>query len=143
MEIVKYPNDILRVKSTDADIESEETRTVVENLLATFGENDALGLSACQIGYNKNIFVCTPKREGLITVINPIVVAKSGNYWSREEGCMSLPGVRIDIKRKKFIKIKYTDIYGEEQWLRKENFEAVIIQHELDHLNGKLIIDYS
>lgn len=70
------------------------------------------------------------------------MIAQSGHYRSHDEGCLSLPKERRTIKRKKLFKIKYLDDGGNEQILKREKFEATILQHEMDHLKGKLIIDY-
>jgi peptide deformylase len=142
MDVITYPNEILRTPSVDiTDIGSDRVNDIISDMVDCLETKGGLGLSACQIGLNENLFICKLK-IGLLTIINPIVIAQSGHYWSRGEGCLSLPDTRKDIKRKKLFKIKYFDIDGKEQMLKREKFEAAILQHEMDHLKGKLIIDY-
>jgi len=142
MNLITYPNEILRTPSTDiTDITNNEIQTLASDMYDYVKNTDALGLSACQVGVNKNLFICKLKTN-IFIVINPTIIVKSGNYRSYNEGCLSLPGERRTIKRKKLFKIKYRDINGAEQILRCEKFEAAVVQHEMDHLNGKLIIDY-
>jgi len=142
MDIITYPNEILRTPSVDiTDIGSDKINTLISDMISCMKDNRGLGLSACQIGINKNLFVCKLK-AGIFVVINPVVIAQSGHYRSRDEGCLSLPKERRTIKRKKLFKIKYLDGGRNEQVLKREKFEATILQHEMDHLKGKLIIDY-
>jgi len=145
MEVIKYPNTILKKVAVDIsmkEILSDDFKNFIDEMIICMVEHKGLGLSACQIGSNKNIFVCTLRKEGIMTIINPEIIVKSGHYKSLSEGCLSIPDIRKNIKRSKMIKIKYIDINGNEQILRKEKFEAAILQHEMDHLKGKLIIDY-
>jgi len=143
--VITYPNEVLRIKSTDIlpeEIQSDEIQSLIDGMILCMAEHNGLGLSACQVGSNKNIFVCTLRKEGVTAIINPEVLARSGHYKSRKEGCLSVPNVRKDIKRSELFKINYFDREGKPQTLRKTKFEASILQHEMDHLKGKLIIDY-
>lgn len=144
-DILLYPATTLTNTSIDISLEeigSEELDTLIASMKEVLTNAKGVGLAACQIGFNKKIALCNFAKEGIITIINPVVIAKNGNYWSREEGCLSIPGFRKDIKRYKLVKIKYLNEDGKECILRKENHEAAIIQHELDHMRGKLIINY-
>lgn len=146
MDIITHPNDLLRRKSVDLDPYDSRVRDsnyeLVHNMIDCISKYNGVGLAACQIGSNINVFIYRTKNGQLVTIENPKILAKSGKYWSRNERCLSVPGVKKDIKRFKMIKIIYTNNYGDEKILKAQNMEAVIIQHELDHLNGKLIIDY-
>lgn len=145
MEIIKYPDERLKQKAinvSSAEIGSKELDNFINDMVLCLESNSGLGLSACQVGADKDIFICKLKKEGMFIAINPKVLGRSGNYWSRQEGCLSVPGYRKDIKRHKKVIIQLLDQAGEKHILKKEKFEAAIIQHELDHLRGKLIIDY-
>jgi len=146
MKIVTYPDERLRKKAVDVlpeEIGSEELDELINGMILTMAELDGLGLSACQVGSDKNLFVChLDKEKEIVVAINPIMLAKSGKYWSRKEGCLSLPGERRTIRRSKMAKISFLDRNGAEHVLKKTKLEATIFQHEMDHLKGKLIIDY-
>lgn len=144
MEVIKHPDKRLRIVARDvspAEIGSEELNDFIISMISCMNDHKGLGLSACQVGSNKNIFVARFK-EGIITVINPKIIRRSGHFQSRGEGCLSVPDKRVDIKRSKEVIIKFLDLTGKEHLLKKEKLEGAIIQHEMDHLKGKLIIDH-
>ena len=145
MEIITHPNELLRQKAVDVEVHADDLHELITNMTMRMLTNNGVGLSACQLGSDKNIFVYITNSGCVIPVINPEVMAKSGKYWSRDEGCLSVPGIRKYIKRSKMIKISYMDVFGDysmRRVIKAQNFEAAIIQHELDHLKGKLIVDY-
>jgi len=141
MKILTYPNDLLRQEAIDVEIHDDDLHLFIADMTMCMLVNNGLGLAACQVGSDKNMFIYRKNTGQILVIINPIVLAKSGKYWSRDEQCLSLPGIKKDIKRAKMIKIQYVDNFGDEQILKAQNMEAVIIQHELDHLKGKLMID--
>jgi len=99
----------------------------------------ALGLAANQVGVNRRLFVLT---NGSIIVFNPEIIAKSNFITSREEGCLSVPDKRFDIRRAKTIVIRGYDVEGNEFTLKpKKKMDAIAIQHEIDHLNGFTLND--
>lgn len=144
-EIIKYPNEILTeisVKVSPEEIGSESLLALIDTMKDILIKSRGVGLAACQIGVNKRVVLCKFDKEGIVVIINPIVMAKTENYWSRGERCLSVPGIMKDVKRSKMVKIQYIDERGNEHILKKERYESIIVQHELDHLKGKLIIDY-
>lgn len=144
MKIITHPNDLLRRKAIDVDLEDTDGWQIwalLIDMVSCIASNGGIGLAACQVGSDKNLFVYRSKSGQILSIINPKVLARSGKYRSRGEQCLSIPGIKRDIKRSKMIKIEYVDNFGEECILKSQNFEAAVIQHELDHLNGKLIID--
>jgi peptide deformylase len=145
MKIIQYPDERLRQRAIDvpsAEINSEELNNMIDEMISTLFEQNGLGLSACQVDSNRNLFVCQDQKEGILICINPKILGSSGHYWSRREGCLSLPKERRDIKRKRKVIIEYIDRDGNKSILKRESREAKVIQHEMDHLKGKLIIDY-
>jgi len=104
-------------------------------------DSSGIGLAAPQIGINESMIVIDIG-QGLYKLINPRIIKKQG-VQSMEEGCLSVPGVGIKIKRAKKIWVKALDDLGKEVDLAAEGLFACVFQHEIDHLNGKLIIDYA
>jgi peptide deformylase len=100
-----------------------------------------IGLAASQIGLNQSMVVIDIG-QGLYKLINVKIVKKQGS-WAMEEGCLSVPGVSIKVKRAKKIWVKAQDDSGKDVDLEAEDLLACVFQHEVDHLNGKLIIDYA
>jgi peptide deformylase len=159
MKIYIYPNDILRKVAKDVSLNDElEKKEIIETIFKmkkTMYEAKGVGLAAPQVGVSKRFFVIDidsklnkdeeKKKEeiteGVFRVyINPKIIEKEGKIKC-EEGCLSVPGVYEEIIRFEKIKIKYFDINLEEKEEIVEGFLAVAIQHENDHLDGKLFID--
>ena len=112
----------------------------IDQLLKVARTNKCVGLSANQVGITWKMFAYKFGDQDFKVIINPKVLAAWGKATSKGEGCMSLPGERFDIKRSKYVKITGY-INGEKVVLKEANFNAFILQHEMDHLNGKLIVD--
>jgi len=142
LEIIKYPNKILRQKSKKIKNNQDvKIKQLGEELLETMLAKDGLGLAAPQVGQNVNIIaVRLSNKPGLF--INPKIFWKS---WFKknviEEGCLSFPDIFGLIKRPKVIWLKYTDKNGSSKINKFQGLLATVIQHEIDHLRGKLFID--
>ncbi len=104
-------------------------------------ENSGIGLAACQVGINASMIVVDIGR-GLYKLINPRVIKREGSQVT-EEGCLSVPGVCIGVKRARKIKLKAQDDFGKPLSIDAEDLLACVFQHEIDHLKGKLIVDYA
>lgn len=144
MEIITHPDDRLRRKAVDIPLEeigTKELNDFIADMTAQLVKHNGLGLSACQVGSERNLFLMRVGKEGLLIFINPKIIARTGKFWSRQEGCLSVPYVRKDIKRSKVVKVNFLDEKGEEHTIKVDKMDAAIIQHEIDHLNGVLIID--
>ncbi len=144
LEIRKFPDKVLREKATKVDNVDEEIKTLVENMFETMYEAPGIGLAAPQVGVLKRLFVVDvtageDKTQQLV-FINPEITEKNGEEVG-EEGCLSVPGEYENVKRFALIKAKALDIKGEEFEIEAEGLLARAIQHELDHLDGKLFID--
>ncbi|MFZ5559446.1 MAG: peptide deformylase [Patescibacteria group bacterium] len=152
-------NPILRKKSAPVENTTEEILNLVKNMTETMLKFDGVGLSANQVGKNIRLFVVNqnlirvgafalPKPFGrrcafrMPVFINPEIIKISKKTDLVEEGCLSLPNVYRKIPRAKSLKIKAIDENGKQFKLKAKDMLARVIQHELDHLNGKLIIDY-
>ncbi len=116
---------------------------LIKAMIETMRDHKGIGLAAPQVGINEQIFVADPgDGDGPIAVINPKIVKKSGS-GSLEEGCLSIPGVVLTIKRPSKITVRFRDENGKEVEKEFTELRARVLQHETDHLNGKLIIDYA
>ncbi len=142
--IRKYGDRVLRGKGEAIEEFGPELKPLFERMEKTMIAAKGVGLAAPQIGISKQIAIMNPEPEDerkLIKMINPRIVAASGEKVKVEEGCLSVPGVRGDVERSERVTVVYRDENGRERTLEAEGLLARIIQHELDHLNGVLFID--
>jgi len=142
LDILAFPNPRLRNKSVDVE-EHENMRGVVNNMVETMYTHQGVGLAAPQIGIRKNLIIFDPSDDmsNLTTMVNPKIKAKDGEVFT-DEACLSFPNMRAKIKRSKNIKVRYRDLDGDTITKDFSGLKSVCIQHEIDHLKGKLIIDY-
>lgn len=147
--IVVYGDPVLRQRAKDIDTETD-LKELVKDMFDTMHVAQGIGLAAPQIGKSIRLFVV----DGTVmeddptmadfkkAFINPVMIEELGSSWEYEEGCLSVPTIREKITRKEKLRIKYYD----EDWnLHEEEFDGIkarIIQHEYDHIEGKLFIDY-
>jgi len=141
MKILEYPNEILRKKSVEVkDPTSVEVKQLILDMIKTLRSNNGLGLAAPQVGKNLRICVIEIENE-LFVLINPEVKNTSKEELDSEEGCLSFPNKFLQIKRHKRIKVKAIDLNGKKQIIKAKGLLARVIQHEIDHLDGVLIVD--
>jgi len=141
LEIVKYPDERLRLKSEPV---SNINKNFIEQLAYTMFFNKGLGISAIQVGRPEQIFLVDGMlwdRKDYMVFINPEITFESPEKISVEEGCLSFPGLFIKVKRAKEVHVKALDINGNEFSIVGNNLIAQVLQHEYDHLTGKLFID--
>ncbi|MCB9802636.1 peptide deformylase [Candidatus Nomurabacteria bacterium] len=142
LNIAKYPDQILRqtakkVVDFDADL-----KKLTEEMAQSMYEDDGVGLAAPQVSVSKRVIVIgQPDKKSFLTYINPEISFFSKDQAIGEEGCLSLPKIFGLVKRAKKIHIKYQDLSGQIQKEKIKGFLAVVLQHEIDHLNGILFID--
>lgn len=152
LPIVLFGNPKLRKVSEDIDITTHpELDKLVADMWQTMEESDGVGLAAPQIGKNIRLFVIDasaftdmdPECEGYRKAFfNAHILERSGSDLTRNEGCLSVPGIHEDVTRKECIKMRYTDINGVEHIEEFDGVKAWIIQHEYDHLDGILFTDH-
>ena len=142
LDILAFPNPRLRNKSVDVE-KHEDMRGVVNNMVETMYTHQGVGLAAPQVGIRKNLIIFDPSDDmsKLTAMVNPIIKAKDGEVYTNEE-CLSVPNMKARIKRSKNIKVRYRNLGGDTITKDFSGFESICIQHEIDHLKGKLIIDY-
>ncbi|GAB4230329.1 MAG: peptide deformylase [Ekhidna sp.] len=147
--IVLYGDPVLKKKAADVQQGDEKVGDFVESLFETMYAAQGVGLAAPQVGQSLRVFVVDTspmedeEEEGLKQAfINPEMIEELGEEWAFEEGCLSIPGVRADVNRKPTIKIKYFDADWNEHEQTFDGMKARVIQHEYDHIEGKLFTDY-
>ncbi|WMY94966.1 MAG: peptide deformylase [Arsenophonus sp.] len=143
LNILYYPDDRLRNIATTVKKIDSKIQNIVHDMFETMYHKKGIGLAATQVNINKRIIVIDISRSfsKKITLINPVILETSG-FIKSEEGCLSIPNQHAFISRYKYIKIKASNIDGKEFELKNDSLLSVCIQHEIDHLNGKLFIDY-
>ena len=144
-KILTEPDPFLRQKSNEVDKVDDKTRGLMDDMLDTMYDAPGIGLAAIQIGIPKRIIVIDLSKEQEkkpLYFINPKIILKSDNKCTYEEGCISVPGQFAEIDRPDRCHVKYLDYNGEQQELKAEGLLATCIQHEIDHLEGILFIDY-
>ena len=144
MEKVKYPDPRLRLMTKEVSIEeikSEEMKDIISKLVGTMGKNDGMGLSAIQVGLSYKLLIYRKKDGSIQPLFNAKILARSGKYHVKKEGCLSIPGYRHDVKRSKMVVVTATTYEGKEIRLKEYKLMAAVLQHEIDHQNGILFID--
>ncbi len=144
LSVITYPHPTLGYRSKPIQRVDAALKSIVDQMFRLMYEHKGVGLAANQVGLPIRLFVMNPTGnpdEGNpVALINPVISRAKGNAES-EEGCLSLPGINIPVHRSKSIHVSAYDIQGNEIERDLEGFEARIIQHETDHLDGVLIID--
>ena len=146
LPIITLPDPLLRKRSTAVEHIDDELRKLAEDMLETMYAAPGVGLAAVQVGVPRRLIVLdTAKGEEPpqpLVMINPEIVARGKEMHEHEEGCLSIPDVRIDIERPSTVTVRFLDREGKPQEMVAEGLLATAVQHEIDHLNGKLIIDF-
>ena len=145
IELVKYPDVFLRSDSKTVPFPlDEKTKRLIKWMQKAMYQHQGIGLAAIQVGYQLRMFVMDVNRAGdnPKVFINPEIIKKSTESITDFEGCLSAPGKRGEVKRYIRITLKYQDEEGEEIVKTFYNLAARCVQHEMDHLEGKLCIDY-
>ena len=144
-KILTEPDPFLRQKSSEVDKVDDEIRKLMDDMLDTMYEAPGIGLAAIQVGIPKRVIVIDISKEEKkipLYFVNPKIIVKSKNNSTYEEGCLSVPGQFAEIDRPDRCHISYLDYNGKQQELKAEGLLATCIQHEMDHLEGILFIDY-
>jgi len=140
LKVVTFPESILRKKAQKVGKVTDSERATLEDMAKTMYLSQGVGLAAVQVGIDRQLAVIDTG-NGLIKMINPAIVKKEG-VESNEEGCLSCPGACVKVKRAKKVVVSYLDENGEVSEIKAEGLLARALQHEIDHLCGKLIIDH-
>ena len=145
-KILTEPDPILRKKCEPLEKVDADTKKLMDDMLETMYAAPGIGLAAIQVGIPKRVIVLDiapkDKPKNPMYFINPEIVSKSENNSTYEEGCLSVPGQFAEIDRPDKCHIKYLDYFGKPTEIKAEGMIATCIQHEMDHLEGILFIDY-
>ena len=145
-KILTEPDPFLRQKSTKVEKVDNEIKSLMDDMLETMYAAPGIGLAAIQIGVPKRVIVLdiskSEEKKNPLYFVNPEIISNSNTDASYEEGCLSVPGQFAEISRPDKCKIKFLNYDGEEKVLETEGLLATCIQHEMDHLEGILFIDY-
>ena len=144
-KILKFPNQDLRIKAKPVETFDEKLKTLTDDMFETMHSVNGIGLAATQIGVAKQVAVIdiSPEKNEPLVIVNPAIQildpSKTEDY---DEGCLSVPGFFEKISRPSDIKLTYQDLNGKKQEIKPEGLLTKVVQHELDHLNGRLFVDH-
>ena len=139
---VKEELAVLRENAIPVVAFNDDLKKFIDIMIDSMKENKGIGLAAPQIGDNRRIFVCSIDDKDPLVFINPEIIETSLETSVYEEGCLSLPGIYADVERPERVKVQAWNIKGRPFKVEVEGLLATCIQHELDHLNGVLFVDY-
>ncbi len=140
LKIRVFPDPELRVRADKVASVGQAERNILSDMAETMYLNQGVGLAATQVGIAKSLVVIDVG-NGLLKLVNPVITKREGSEVS-EEGCLSVPGECIKIKRSKTVVVSFLNESGEPSRINGGGLLAKALQHELDHLSGKLIVDY-
>ena len=144
-KILKFPDQDLRIKAKPVETFDDELKTLTDDMFETMHSVNGIGLAATQIGVAKQVAVIdiSPEKNEPLVIVNPAIQildpTKTEDY---DEGCLSVPGFFEKISRPSDIKLTYQDLNGNKQEIKPEGLLTKVVQHELDHLNGRLFVDH-
>ena len=143
LDILNYPNPRLHKIASNVEIVDNRIKTIIKDMTETMYAAPGIGLSATQVDFHKKIIIIdiSEKQNDLLILINPEILERDGIQES-EEGCLSVPGIYEKIKRANSIRVKALNIKGEIFELEVDGKLSICIQHEIDHLFGKVFVEY-
>ena len=144
LEILKYPHPILRKRSKEVDRIDEEVKILIRDMRETMVQAGGIGLAACQIGVSRRVVVLDVSpmdpQHSFFALINPEIISEEGEI-DHEEGCLSVPDCLERVKRKEKVCVRGLSPEGMEIEIKGDGILAIALQHEIDHINGILILD--
>ena len=145
LEILTYPATFLRQAAKPVNNIDGGLQKIIDDMAATMYQAPGIGLAAIQVGCDKSILVYdiapAEEKRSLQVLINPKIVSSEGQMLSENEGCLSVPDFKADVTRHASLLVEYLDRHGNPSTMEADGFLAVVLQHEIDHLNGTLFID--
>ncbi len=151
LEVITAPDPILKKRANPVDLVDDDIRDIMNNMLETMYHDRGVGLAANQVGILKRIVVIdlqedddTEREENFypLFMANPIIIDYSDEMVEATEACLSVPEQKVNVLRHSSVKVKYLDYNNNEKELEARDWLARAIQHEVDHLDGKLLLDY-
>lgn len=143
LTVLRYPDPKLRTVAQPIEQVDDAVRQFIDDMFETMYDAEGVGLAATQVDYHKQLFIadCGGEEKDPLVFINPKILEKDG-LFENEEGCLSFPGVYAAVERAEKVTVQALDRDGQAFELEAEGLLAICIQHELDHLNGVLFVDY-
>jgi peptide deformylase len=143
LKILEFPDPRLRTTATSIDVVDDALRQIISDMFETMYEAPGIGLAASQVDLHKRLLVAdvSSDRSDPHVLINPEILEMDGQQVS-EEGCLSVPGYYEEVERAEHIRVRYLDGEGKVTEKDMQGMLAVCVQHEIDHLDGKLFVDY-
>ena len=143
LRILEFPDPRLRTQAQPVEAIDDALRALVDDMFETMYEAPGIGLAATQVDVHRRLLVAdvSGDRSAPYALINPVILEKDG-VTVTEEGCLSVPGYYDEVERANHIRVRYVDRDGTELEMEAEGLLAVCIQHEIDHLDGRLFVDY-
>ncbi|MGD2099915.1 MAG: peptide deformylase [Desulfobacterales bacterium] len=146
LKILTYPDTVLRNPTRELDNIDGNVQNMIDQMSETMYAAPGVGLAAIQVGWDRSVLIydISPHEDGsaLQVLINPRIIEQEGEILSENEGCLSVPEFRADVKRNASILVEGVDREGHPLQLEAEGMLAIVLQHEIDHLKGKLFIDH-
>jgi peptide deformylase len=140
-QVRQYGDPALRLVANEVEEYDDDLRRLVERMTVLMHEAQGVGLAATQVGVLRRLFVFEPDDDGPKVIVNPVVVERSDETATEDEGCLSLQGVRVPVERSTKIVLEGKDENGKDVRYDLDEYGSRVVQHELDHLDGALIID--
>ena len=145
LDILTYPNKTLTQKTSSLDNIDGKVQEMIDDMATTMYAAPGVGLAAIQVGWDKSVLLydVSPREESRVlhVLVNPKIITREGEFISENEGCLSVPDFRTDVKRSEFVTVEGHDREGRPIRLDAEGILAIVLQHEIDHLNGTLFIE--
>ena len=143
LKILEFPDPRLRTKATAVETVDDALRVLIGDLFETMYDAPGIGLAATQVDVHERLLVTdvSPDKSEPYVLINPEILEKDG-VTVTDEGCLSVPGYYEEVERAEHIRVRFLDRNGDETEMEVDGLLAVCIQHEIDHLDGKLFVDY-
>ena len=145
LDILTYPNKTLTQKTSPLDNIDGKVQKMIDDMATTMYAAPGVGLAAIQVGWDKSVLLydVSPREESRVlhVLVNPKIITREGEIVSENEGCLSVPEFRADVKRSEFVTVEGHDREGRPIRLDAEGILAIVLQHEIDHLNGTLFIE--
>jgi peptide deformylase len=144
--IITLPDPVLRKKARPIERVDAELRRLMDDMLASMYDAPGIGLAAPQVGILRRLIVMDPAKDEApktpVIMVNPEILTRSDELRTHEEGCLSIPEITAEVERPARTRVSYIDREGKPQEMELEGIWSTLIQHEIDHLNGVLFIDY-
>ncbi|MDD2451899.1 peptide deformylase [Sulfurovum sp.] len=146
-EIVVYPDKRLKLVSREVEEFNSVLHELLDDMYETMVQSSGVGLAAIQVGVDQRVLIInepdendTQRKENTLEMINPVIIERSG-ATKYQEGCLSVPGYYDEVERYKYVKVEYSDRHGQSHTIEDDGFLAIAMQHEMDHLDGKVFVE--